>query len=161
MTTTAPAPDLPLPDLLACDREPIQIPGSVQPHGAMLVLEQETLEIVQSAGSTERCLGRRADQLAGAGAASLFSEEQLRKIEALRSTPHNPSRPVHIFNHTDGANGFTSSVTGHPTGGLIILELEESGTRRNSISFQSYRTWSAVCRPHPISCRPARSRSNR
>lgn len=126
MTAPAPPPATPLPDLLACDREPIQVPGSVQPHGAMLVLAQDTLEIVQSAGGTRRCLGEDAGQLSGRTAAMFFSSEHCAKIAALRSAPINPSRPVHLFNHTNSANGFTSSVTGHHTGGLIILELEES-----------------------------------
>lgn len=29
-------------DLTNCDREPIHIPGSVQPHGAMVVVDDET-----------------------------------------------------------------------------------------------------------------------
>jgi len=33
-----------------CDREPIHIPGAILPHGAMLVLDDETLEVIQVAG---------------------------------------------------------------------------------------------------------------
>ncbi|MGO4122934.1 hypothetical protein AB4Z01_00980 [Inquilinus sp. YAF38] len=32
-------------DLSACDREPIHIPGSIQPHGVLLVVDAETLDI--------------------------------------------------------------------------------------------------------------------
>jgi len=28
-------------DLTNCDREPIHIPGSIQPHGAMLVIDPD------------------------------------------------------------------------------------------------------------------------
>jgi light-regulated signal transduction histidine kinase (bacteriophytochrome) len=34
--------ELPAPDLTNCDREPIHIPGSIQPHGVVLVLDQAT-----------------------------------------------------------------------------------------------------------------------
>lgn len=37
-----------LPDLTACDREPIHIPGSIQPHGVLLVVDAATRSIVQA-----------------------------------------------------------------------------------------------------------------
>ena len=37
-------------DLTNCEREQIHIPGSIQPHGALLVLEPATLRVVQIAG---------------------------------------------------------------------------------------------------------------
>uniref|UniRef100_UPI00117D0F46 GAF domain-containing protein n=1 Tax=Variovorax sp. KK3 TaxID=1855728 RepID=UPI00117D0F46 len=33
-------------DLAACDREPIRVPGAIQPHGRLLVLDSQSLEIV-------------------------------------------------------------------------------------------------------------------
>ncbi len=36
-------------DLATCDREPIHIPGSIQPHGALFVLHPETEHILQAA----------------------------------------------------------------------------------------------------------------
>ena len=34
-------------DLTTCDREPIHIPGSIQPHGVLLVLTEPALTIAQ------------------------------------------------------------------------------------------------------------------
>jgi len=45
-------------DLTNCDREPIHIPGAILPHGAMLVLELDTLRVLQAAGNTAGLLGR-------------------------------------------------------------------------------------------------------
>jgi light-regulated signal transduction histidine kinase (bacteriophytochrome) len=39
-------------DLTSCDREPIHVPGSIQPHGVLIGLDPRTLEIVQVAGDT-------------------------------------------------------------------------------------------------------------
>ena len=39
-------------DLTNCDREPIHIPGSVQPHGALLAVDPKTLRVVQAGGDT-------------------------------------------------------------------------------------------------------------
>lgn len=37
-----------LPDLTLCDREPIHIPGSIQPHGVLLVVDAATKTILQA-----------------------------------------------------------------------------------------------------------------
>ena len=36
-------------DITNCDREPIHIPGTILPHGVMLVLDAATLEIQAAA----------------------------------------------------------------------------------------------------------------
>ncbi len=46
-----------LPDLTDCDREPIHIPGSIQPHGVMLVADSEELFVRHTAGDLQRVLG--------------------------------------------------------------------------------------------------------
>ncbi len=42
-----------------CDREPIHIPQSIQPHGFMLVLDLQSLTIRQGAGAIEELTGRK------------------------------------------------------------------------------------------------------
>ena len=44
-------------DLTACDREPIHIPGAVQPHGLLLVAEGRTGTVVQAGGDAAGLLG--------------------------------------------------------------------------------------------------------
>ncbi|MDF1586756.1 histidine kinase dimerization/phosphoacceptor domain -containing protein [Marinimicrococcus flavescens] len=53
-------------DLSNCDREPIHIPGSIQPHGLLLVLEPLNGCILQLAGDPERILGMQAAEVLGA-----------------------------------------------------------------------------------------------
>lgn len=40
-----------------CDREPIHLPGSVQPHGALLVVEAERLQVTQASENLRDFLG--------------------------------------------------------------------------------------------------------
>lgn len=61
-------------DLTACDREPIHIPGSIQPHGVLLVVDPARSAITHASGDVQgilgvsdwqgadcaRCLGREA-----------------------------------------------------------------------------------------------------
>jgi light-regulated signal transduction histidine kinase (bacteriophytochrome) len=46
-----------LPDLTACDREPIHIPGSIQPHGVLVVVDARTLTILQVSENAADVLG--------------------------------------------------------------------------------------------------------
>lgn len=40
-----------------CEREPIHVPGAIQPHGVLLVLDRNTLQVRQLAGDTKAFLG--------------------------------------------------------------------------------------------------------
>jgi light-regulated signal transduction histidine kinase (bacteriophytochrome) len=42
---------LDIADLTACDREPIQFPGANEPNGAMLVLGEDALTILQASSN--------------------------------------------------------------------------------------------------------------
>ena len=44
-------------DLSVCDREPIHIPGAIQPHGALLAFDPDSLRVEQAAGDFAAVLG--------------------------------------------------------------------------------------------------------
>ena len=52
-------------DLTNCDREPIHIPGSIQPHGAMLVCDPESSVVTYASATSEDLLGQRNSPLVG------------------------------------------------------------------------------------------------
>lgn len=45
------------PDLTECDREPIHVPGAIQPHGLLLVANHKTLAVEAGAGALESIFG--------------------------------------------------------------------------------------------------------
>jgi len=63
-------------DLTNCDREPIHIPGSIQPHGLLLVVDAGTGRVAHAAGDVEGrlgttdWLGARLESLLGADVAT-------------------------------------------------------------------------------------------
>jgi len=83
-------------DITNCDRELIHIPGAILPHGAMLVLEPETLEVLQAAGDTLTLLGLAIQGLLGRSAATLFRSDQVENLHALAGT-HDLARPRHLL----------------------------------------------------------------
>lgn len=44
-------------DLTACDLEPIHLPGSIQPHGVLLVVDRDSLAVTHAAGDVPGRLG--------------------------------------------------------------------------------------------------------
>lgn len=62
---TNPEPAFGAADLSNCDRELIQFAGSIQPHGALLVLEAGTPAVLQASANTEAMLGIAAEALLG------------------------------------------------------------------------------------------------
>ncbi|MRJ75517.1 SpoIIE family protein phosphatase [Aeromicrobium sp. SMF47] len=58
------SPAYPAADLTNCEREPIHIPGAIQPHGLLLALDHER-RVVMGSRNTEQLLGRPIDELLG------------------------------------------------------------------------------------------------
>ena len=63
--------DRSLVDLTNCDREPIHIPGSIQPHGAMVVLDDETGRVTFVSENVHQFLGSTNRDYIGADMADV------------------------------------------------------------------------------------------
>ena len=114
MSEPGPAPAM--TDVTNCDREPIHIPGAILPHGAMLVLDAATLEVLQAAGDTAGLLGIPIDRLLGRPVAGLLQPGQAESLRALAAgfdlvTPRHlldplmrvmPGRPLDASLHRSG-----------------------------------------------------------
>ena len=55
----------PSPDLTACDREPIHIPGSIQPHGILLAVRPSDGMVTYASENAASALGLRSTSLLG------------------------------------------------------------------------------------------------
>lgn len=109
-------------DLTDCDREPIHIPGSVQPHGALLALDPETLTVVMAGGSTERFLDASPSDLIGHNLDARLGGLELRRLDGLtlQSTPLPQPKLLVEAGLTSG----TVEISACLSGGLLVLELE-------------------------------------
>ncbi|SEN08574.1 Bacteriophytochrome (light-regulated signal transduction histidine kinase) [Sphingomonas gellani] len=103
-------------DITDCDREPIHIPGSVQPHGLLLIAERASLTVVAGAGKLEKAfgadwLGRSLDDLLGQDVAAL-----------LDGVAAGPGATITGEPVTTGETLW--SVALHRSGDRILVELE-------------------------------------
>ena len=109
-------------DLTDCDREPIRVPGSIQPHGILLALDPGSMTIVQLAGDTQRLLGRSHDRLLGQSLNTSLGATALARVESMIRKRQILPRPFFIIEAA--FEGRPLEVSAHLSDGLVILELE-------------------------------------
>ena len=113
-------------DTTNCDREPIHIPGAILPHGALLVLDAQTLEILQVAGDLTGLLGKPIDVLLGGSAVTLFTPAQVAHLRALTAT-FDLVKPRHLLDpllRVVADRPLDASI--HRSGGALVIEFEEA-----------------------------------
>lgn len=112
------------PDLSLCDREPIHIPGSVEPNGVLLVFREPELTVVQVSASAATHIGITAEALLGVALGELFDGDSLAALqEQIRSGSLLRRRRFLNGVRVRGSEGsFDASLHRHQ--GVLIIELE-------------------------------------
>jgi light-regulated signal transduction histidine kinase (bacteriophytochrome) len=84
-------------DLTNCDREPIHVPGAIQPYGALLVLREPELTIRRASANAPELLGVPASSLLGAPLAAVLGPAEIARVSAaLRATRLAEENPIPI-----------------------------------------------------------------
>jgi light-regulated signal transduction histidine kinase (bacteriophytochrome) len=113
-------------DLAACDREPIHIPGAIQPHGHLLALEGPELRLLHASAAATEVL--RPATLSGALGRPLAEVADFalaeRQSELLRRLPG--SGPVQLGQCRAASGRAFDAIAHRSPDGLAILELEEA-----------------------------------
>ncbi|MDQ6881073.1 MAG: ATP-binding protein [Pseudomonadota bacterium] len=116
-----------------CDSEPVQTPGCVQAHGALLVLRLGDLRILQASDNAQALLGHAANSLLGQPAGTVLGpdgEAQLRALLGKETADCNPLYVLTLPAFTAQGNGGPAAlldVTVHTIDGVAILEFESTG----------------------------------
>ncbi len=107
-----------------CEREQIHLAGSIQPHGALLLVREPDLVIVQTSKNAATFLGESTD-LIGRSLASLDGDLAVRLRPHLRDKLQDIARGIRC---SIGAAGSDFDVLVHrPSNGGVILEVERPG----------------------------------
>ena len=113
-------------DLTTCDREPIHIPGSIQPHGILLVLDRETLRVEQVAGNIDALLGLNIDAVLGLPVAALLDADGTEFVTTQLGAPVQYVAPAMRLSVRPRRTDQATDVTLHATGRTAVLELERA-----------------------------------
>ncbi|HEV8218097.1 MAG TPA: ATP-binding protein [Gemmatimonadaceae bacterium] len=111
-------------DLTNCDREPIHIPGSIQPHGVLLAMTEPELVVMQVSENVSDHLGIRTEDVLTRPLSALFDRSA---VEAIRTAlSGGPSERADTIRVPAGGKLFDGIVHRHE--GAAILELEPSSS---------------------------------
>lgn len=122
-------------DLNNCDKEPIHIPGSIQPHGMLLSFDQNGI-INRASANTAEFLDMAPELLLGQHITSIVPPDQLQKLKD-KATPELAvyREPITILQQTkSGHTQFDFHL--HQAGADSILEIEPC--YQTPSSFQSF-----------------------
>ncbi|MBM0742746.1 GAF domain-containing protein [Phormidium sp. CLA17] len=114
-------------DLTNCDREPIHIPGMIQPHGVLLVLQEPELTILQVSNNIEIFFGLPPDLLLNQTLEKLLGSYQTDSLKQVL-TSHSDLQTINPFKLSIQSTNKSNSFNGlfHRSESFLILELETS-----------------------------------
>ncbi len=110
-----------------CDSEPVQTPGCIQAHGALLVLRPGDLNVLQASENSESLLGHPPEALLGRSVAAAVGpdgEARLREFLASEPTDRNP---LYVLTLPARGSAPPLDVTAHTVDGVAVVEFEATG----------------------------------
>jgi light-regulated signal transduction histidine kinase (bacteriophytochrome) len=111
-------------DLTNCDREPIHIPGSIQPHGVLLILDRQDLSIEQTAGDTKLLLGIDPERLIGRLLSTLLDRDTLAFVAARLEASAVRVAPVVRLGVVSRSGSIIQDLTLSAEGRTVLVEFE-------------------------------------
>lgn len=111
-------------DFINCDREPIHVPGAVQPHGALLAADAVSGMISHAAGACEAFFGAPPEKLVSTPIGALLGGGE----HMLAGDGGAPAYAGAIAVR----NGGELDVLGHYSGRRLVVELERARSPRRS-----------------------------
>jgi PAS domain S-box-containing protein len=119
-------------DLSNCEREQIQLAGSIQPHGALLVVRESDYTIIQASANAPAFLNLQGE-IVGRSLETLEGD----LFERIKPSLHDPISTIPLAVRCrigDRPDEFDALLHRPPEGGLVI-ELERSGP---SVDFSNH-----------------------
>ena len=132
-------------DLSNCEREEIHLAGSIQPHGALLVVSEPDYQVIQASANAAEFLNLKC--VIGMALADLDGDLLIRILPHLDLTPEGMPIAVRCRIGSPGAD-YDGLLHRPPEGGLVI-ELERAGpsvdlSRQVASALETIRTSSSL-----------------
>lgn len=108
-----------------CAREPIRIPGSIQPHGFLLVLDPVEFTVLQASENVRGWLGLDAQALIGQQFAALIASPEP-MLQRLAAAPAEDPHPFHVGDVSFSAPSTAGpyAMLAHRWDSVLIAEFE-------------------------------------
>ncbi|WP_409260307.1 HWE histidine kinase domain-containing protein [Pseudomonas putida] len=112
-------------NLTNCDREPIQVPGSIQPHGCMLACDASATVVLRHSLNLPQMLGVTG-AVNGQRLSALFGDEVAHTLRNSLARTREGTRPSQTFS-MQLPSGQAFDVAAHVFKGTAIIEFEPAG----------------------------------
>jgi chemotaxis family two-component system sensor kinase Cph1 len=119
-------------DLTTCDREPIHIPGSIQPHGVLIVADRQGLVTEQVVGDARSLIGMDAEQAFGQPLSAILDADSGAFVAARLGVPSTFVAPVMRLGVRSRQGSVELDLTIHATDRTVIVELEPARRTQTS-----------------------------
>lgn len=117
-------------NLTNCEQEPIHIPGSIQPHGFLIGLKEDTFTIDFCSANCEEYIGIPYKELLDKKFEDFFGTDSLNSLKDYISKDQMLSSTLHRLTIEDK----TFQCTVHKSESIYIIEAEPVNTRDRNIS---------------------------
>jgi len=113
--------------LTTCDSEPVQTPGCIQAHGAMLVVRLGDLTILQASENTAQHLGEPPERLLGQPVALVVDEANAALLQDVLEREPVEGNALYVFTLPAREGMAALDVCVHTIEGAAVLEFEATG----------------------------------
>ena len=110
-----------------CDSEPVQTPGCIQAHGALLVVRPSDLEIIQVSENVHALLGYQPADLLGRPIGAALGEEPQVRVRQFLDQGGADNNPLYVLTLPAKAGAAALDVTVHTVDDVAVIELEATG----------------------------------
>jgi len=107
-----------------CDSEPVQTPGCIQAHGALLVLLRTDLTVLQASENSQALLGVAPGHLLGRPVAEVIGASGSQRLTRFLADESVERSPLYAMSLASPTGSGLLDVTVHTLGGLAIVEFE-------------------------------------
>ena len=110
-------------DISNCDREPIHVPGTIQPFGFLVALTADWL-VSRVSANCEQFIGLTPEQMLGKPISGLFRDDAIHSLRNRITLLRGPDAVERMFSLVliDGIQPFDIAV--HFSGSLVVIEAE-------------------------------------
>jgi PAS domain S-box-containing protein len=119
-----------------CDSEPIQTPGCIQAHGAMLVLRPNDLTILQASENLEALLGIEPHNVLGKSVRVAIGDDGETRLGIFLSNEPTERNPLYVCTLPPRGDMSPLDLIVHTVDGLVVVEFD--ATRRSNVVEPDY-----------------------
>ena len=113
--------------LTTCDSEPVQTPGCIQAHGALLVLRLTDPTILQVSDNTDEFFGQSLALLLGQPVSQVVGLERQAQLQRMLASQSLERNVVYAFTLLGRGSMAPLDVCIHTSGGVAMVEFEATG----------------------------------